>query len=496
MKSTLTTILLSLLLVSCNDVHSSIASSIPYLSSSNSPSSSLLSESMSSTSSEEASSSSQSSLNVLGISLELFNYLGALPETESFLPSFMNQETYTTNLDVSTLDYYQGFISKSSLPNKYFGAQLEQLWNHLGYADSLTTQLTTMLSHASELGGLYSTYLSGNPLNPYEFSATLGGFSFEIIGFEKELILEVSVGDLSVTLAVLELNSVIVYWAELFIDNDNRLLIYSTETELKIISNIEWNIAQQTQAKISYMLNITKNGSDMSGYSYERYGVNDIVTKNHLVFRTQNGYFSVAGERGDFIPLSNPKVNVETYRLNDGAYLGSQVLEDVPDILLFPPYYETMWFPLWSINGWNSIKFEEDNADDMTYPQVYFNGSNVPFDVHFNTATILFVVQKLDRKYDIELKKSYVFQTNDQGQRLKKEFLYPAFFIQRSELSVGPFGTANTRNSNLLSHTMTNTDITNIQNNYTDLKVLQAAYKTIDVDTLITNLFIELKNNS
>jgi hypothetical protein len=71
----------------------------------------------------------------------------------------MNQETYTTNLDVLSLDYYQGFISKSSLPNKYFGAQLEQLWNHLGYADSLTTQLTTMLSHASELGGLYSTYL-------------------------------------------------------------------------------------------------------------------------------------------------------------------------------------------------------------------------------------------------------------------------------------------------------------------------------------------------
>jgi hypothetical protein len=155
-----------------------------------------------------------------------------------------------------------------------------------------------------------------------------------------------------------------------------------------------------------------------------------------------------------------------------------------------------MWFPLWSINGWNSIKFEEDNADDMTYPQVYFNGSNVPFDVHFNTATILFVVQKLDRKYDIELKKSYVFQTNEQGQLIKQEFLYPAFFIQRSELSVGPFGTANSRNANLLSHTMTNTDITNIQNNYNDLKLQQAAYKAIDVDALITNLFIELKNNS
>lgn len=503
MKKTITFIFGIALLVACSDGSSAVSSSPSDSTSSHSSfesqstessfSSSSPSSSTSESSTSSLSSSSDSSLNINGIGLALFNYLSALPSTESFLPQFMNEETYLTNQTIENLNYYEVAVNKTNLPTRYFGAQLDQLWNHLEYMTSFTNNLTTMMSHASEIGNLYSTYLSGNPTNPYEFNVQLGDFSFSIAGLANELVLEVRVGEIQVTLAVIEMNANIVYWAELYINEDNRLLMYSTANELKIISNIQWDITPQTQARISYLLDITKSGNSLSGYSYERYGIGDVITRNHIVFKSQNGYFSVAGERGDFLPLSNPKINVETYRLVDGAYVGSQVLEDVPDVPLFPSYYETIWYPLWSVNGWSSIRFEEDNEDDMAYPQVYFNGLSTPFNVHFNTFTVFSITQNLDRKYDIELKKSYVYQLDNDGNRMKVEFLYPAFFIQESELSSGPFGTANNRNNQIFSHTLSAEDISNIQTNYDALKPLQAAYKQINVDEVISNLFQELK---
>jgi hypothetical protein len=425
--------------------------------------------------------STPSSQNVIvGISRALFAFVEDLPDTDSYLPSFLNAETYQTTKQVSNLNYYTGSINKVDLPSTYFGAQLDQLRSHIGFMDGLTENLTTMLSKTSAIGNLYSDYLSGNPQNPYSFSVSLDGFSFLITGLENELVVKVTVGEASVTMAVLNIQGVITYWIDVMINQDNRVVIYTTPTRLAIIGNV-----LVSAIKVSYLLEILKDGNSINGYSYERYGTESTAIRQHVVFKTDGDYFVVAGERGDFILGASPKVNVETYDKTTGKYLGSQVLETIP---VTGPTYETIWYPMWSINGWNSIRFEADNNDAKEFPQVYLNGSNSVFDVHYNSVLGV----STSRKYDIELKKSYVYiQNNNQWQ--KQEFLYPAFFIQQNEITVSaPFGTANSRNSNVFSHSLTTALLSAIRSNYQTMKTNQAAYKLIDVDSVISNFLFAL----
>jgi hypothetical protein len=434
------------------------------------------------TSTATSSSSMTTSQNlVVGIGRALFGYVDALPETTAFLPSFLVSETYHTTKNVENLDYYNGFINKTDLPTKYFGAQLDQLRTHIGLMDGLTENLTSMLAKASALGNLYSDYISSNPANPYAFNTTYQGFSFTITGLANELIVKVSVGDANITMAVLDVQGTITYWIDVYISDQNRVVIYATPTRLVVIGN-----AVVSAVQVSYLLEIIKTGNNINGYSYERYGTESAALKQHIVFKTEGNYFVVAGERGDFILGASPKVNVETYDKTTGQYLGSQVLETIP---VTGPTYETIWYPMWSMNGWTSIKFELDNNDAKEFPQVYLNGSNSLFDVHYNS--LLGVTTS--RKYDIELKKSYVYVLEN-NKWVKKEFYYPAFFIQQSEITLAnPFGTANKRNGNLFSHTLTATQQEAIRTNYAAMKTEQAAYKSTNVDNVITNFLNSIK---
>jgi hypothetical protein len=468
------------LLVACgHDTLSSVSdgfvdSSLPV--SSEDSSSVDTSESESLSSSEEIIDSSSESV-VSGISSILFNYITSLPDMNAFLPDFMDHDTYLTPLEVNDLDYYASSINKSNLPNTYFGEQLNQLWTHVGYADTFTSSIKTMLTSTATLGNLYNTYLSGSPSDPYMFTTSIGGFSFLVTGLSNELIVSVDVGSTSVTMAVIDIDGLITYWVDIFVNNDNRLLIYSTTTNLHIIGNIE-----VFGVKISYLLEIEKVGNEIVGYSYERYGIGDMALRSHVVFKTEGDYFTIAGEKGDFIIGASPKLNVETYNLTTGQFLGSKVLETIP---FTGPTYETVWYPMWHISGWTSILFEEDNDDEKDFPQVYLNGSSTEFFVHYNTVPL---IGKTSRKYDIELRKIYVFVEDGEGNLSKILFQYPAFFIQSNEITTDkPFGTANEHNNNVFTHTLTTAQQNAIQNFYTDMKVRYDNYKQVDVDSYISN---------
>jgi hypothetical protein len=347
--------------------------------------------------------------------------------------------------------------------------------------DGLTENLTTMLSRAASLGELYNTYLSNNPGNPYAYSVELGGFSFAITGLENELVIKVGVGSASVTMAVLSVNGQITYWIDVFVTDNNRVIVYTTPTKLLILGNV-----LISAVRVSYLLEIIKEGNNVRGFSYERYGTESTALKNYVVFKSEGNYFIVAGERGDFILGASPKVNVETYEMTSGQYLGSQVLETIP---ITGPTYETIWYPMWSLAGWTSIQFEVDNDDDKEFSQVYLNGLNTPFNVHYNS---LFGITT-SRKYDIELKRSYVYVEVDSGVWEKKQFFYPAFFIQQNEVSVNsPFGTANSRNGNVFSHTLNSTQLNAIRTYYEAMKNEQNAYKQTDVDGYINTLLTEI----
>ena len=142
----------------------------------------------------------------------------------------------------------------------------------------------------------------------------------------------------------LSVNGQITYWIDVFVTDNNRVIVYTTPTKLLILGNV-----LISAVRVSYLLEIIKEGNNVRGFSYERYGTESTALKNYVVFKSEGNYFIVAGKRGDFILGASPKVNVETYEMTSGQYLGSQVLETIP---ITGPTYETIWYPMWSLAGW------------------------------------------------------------------------------------------------------------------------------------------------
>lgn len=396
------------------------------------------------------------------------------------LPDFMDAATYASSVSEDQFNYYAGSVNKSAMPTKFFGDQLNQLWTHIYYTDSFVSKIRLALTSAAQIGALYDTFLNSNPGNPYEFAVQVGAFSFMITGQADQLFAQVSVSEVTLTIAVISIGDVINHYIDIFITENNRLVIRATPTSLSVVGKLSISAVYS-----AYLLEITKSGNDINGYSYERIGFDQQAIRSHTVFKTQDGIFTVAGEKGAFILGASPKVNVENYDVATGLFLGSEVLETIP---VTGPTYETVWYPMTNISGWTSIKYEEDNSDEKDFPQVYFNGSSSEFVVDYNSV---FLIGKTSRKYDVELRHSYTFKSDGEGGFTKIHNLLPMFFIQENEITTQkPFGTCIEKNSSLsFAHTINSTQRAAILTNYRTMKDLQAAYKLIDVDNLI-NEFI------
>jgi len=417
------------------------------------------------------------------IAAELFAYIGQLPDTGELLPEFLEEETYSATQNEGTFDFYAGAIPKADLPDRYFGAQLNQLWSHVLLTDAFVSRMKIVLLSAATIGALYDEFLNSNPSNPYAFQPQIGDLTFTIIGQENELIVNITYLDMEINIGVLSVSGAITHYVDIYVSENNRLVIRSTPTSLTVVGKMTVEMFGYS-GFTAYLLEIERAGDAVNGHSYERLGLDEAALRSHIVFRSSDGVFTVAGEKGDFLIGSDPKLNVESYDSETGRYLGSKVLETLPTVT-----YETLWYPLGNLTGWTSVQFETDNDDEKDFPQVYFNGSATEFEVEYFTPLGL----KTSRKYDIELKKTYTFLPDGEGGFTKQQHTLPFFFIQSKEIATNPFGTCLTNNSNIsFAHTITAGQIAAIGTRYQELKDLQLAYKEVDVDAVITAFLANL----
>jgi len=468
MRNKIFILLTTLILVtgcSVTDSSSSLVSS-----SSQTPVSSSMPSSASSSPSSSVSSSSSSSVNVQGIASYLFDKISELPDLYEYLPAFLESETYVSGIDGSTLDFYSGAVAKTSLPTIYFGAQLNQLRTHVGYTDEFTGGLSVVMDAAVNLGTLYQTYLAENPSQPFMWSKEISGLTFFVTGTINQLIVKVTYGDMKITFAVMTIDSVLTYYVDIYVHAGKQVMLYSTPTSLVVAGKISIN-----SVVTAYELILQKSGTIVTGQCYDKIGVDELALKNYIVFKSVNNIFTVAGEKGDFLLSSTAKCNVENYDMTTGTYLGSEVLEDQATTT-----YNSLWYPMTGIRGWENIHFELDDDDDKEFPQIYLDGVATEFFVEYKT---LFTV-KTSRKYDIELKKTYSYINDGEGGLIKKEYVLPFFFIQEDCIETAkPFGNANANNTNIaFAHTLTTVQKQAILDNYETMVATQQAFKEMDVD--------------
>ena len=166
-------------------------------------------------------------------------------------------------------------------------------------------------------------------------------------------------------------------------------------------------------------LSFARNDDAVAGYLYEFTGVNGLGLTTTAVFSCDDEYTRVVAkkrESDDLIVLGNEEV----YDSQTGEYVSGVVSETLKVI-----DFETYWFALNDVSGFNSVKVVNDGSED----KVYVNGSNNVF----TTKDMSFI--NFSRRYDIEMKTVYYVKTVQEGTEVKYEMVkteIPMLFAQTS----------------------------------------------------------------
>ena len=175
-------------------------------------------------------------------------------------------------------------------------------------------------------------------------------------------------------------------------------------------------------------LQFIRNEDATVGYLYETTGVGDTRLTTSSLISITDAYTVIVGNKGDFI-VPGQGINVEVYDSGTGKFIGSEVYETVKLV-----DYDTVWYPLTSITGIDSVKVVFDQSDKnnkLNLDTLYINGSSTPFKPVFNSVLGV----KTSRQYDIEMKKVTVF-TYDTAKEayVENEIEIPMLFVQRDDL--------------------------------------------------------------
>jgi hypothetical protein len=141
-------------------------------------------------------------------------------------------------------------------------------------------------------------------------------------------------------------------------------------------------------------------------------------------FYINDEYVSVVGNKSNSM-MGWEGVITELYDVDEGQLLGYEVKETLSNIT-----YNTMWFNLTDTTGISSIKIEDAPIEESNPQYVYVNGSSDVFNTKayggFNTKT-------LSRRFDIEMRKQYLYYLNGDD-IVGFEVEVPMIFIQVEKL--------------------------------------------------------------
>lgn len=204
--------------------------------------------------------------------------------------------------------------------------------------------------------------------------------------------------------------------------NENLVLKYSVTPDKFIMA---YNILNVNATQISF----EKNGSDVTGYIYETTVAKDTtLTSTSALLTVKDGYTTVVGNKGDFIPTSGG-INCEVYENSTGKFVGSEVYETITNKLTGKTnQYDTLWYNLADISGITSIK-KIDKQNYSNPDTIYINDSADT--IHSKNVSTL----NASRRFDIEFKTVYSFVYNEETKEYENvTYEVPMMFIQETHV--------------------------------------------------------------
>ena len=376
-------------------------------------------ESASETSSEESSSSEEStsedssedsSEGLIASAKSVVDEVLTRPDAWAFLPEVFQEENMAYSENVFPVTDFTNNTQVSSIGDRFIGAQMMVLYDGLLTMQSALEKVDVVYAFGEALASAYQKFINDNPDNYATFTTTLSGFNVKI---ELD-------GAKSTLLAGNSVLSVELYADSTENTNSGRIQVtdgVALKYEMTDDSLIYAYQVGGGEAMRTVNLSFARNEDAVAGYLYEFTGFKGVGTTTTAVFTSDDEYTKVVAkkrESDDLIVLGNEEI----YSSQTGEYVSGVVSETIKLV-----DFETYWFNLKDVSGFNSVKVVENDEKD----EVYVNGSNKIF------ATKNMSIVNFSRRFDVEMKTVFYVKAVENAGEISYELVeteIPMLFAQ------------------------------------------------------------------
>lgn len=397
----------------------------------------------------------------------------------SFIPEEM-QPGYNLMDQVDTVIDFSSFVDVNTIPYGGFGEQWQMVITNIEQSQVFFNVLSIVDTLSASSITAFNNYLDSNPADTSSYTF-LDGIYNVTIQFENDL-----------------MYYVLDYTADLPVFGEQTVQIalsYQIETQEKIgriqigdANALRYEISEDSyEFAIKYLgirrayINLDRNEDEsIEGNIFEYLGVDGVYSLGSSAqFYIQDEYVSVVGNKSSGMMGFTGTIN-ELYDITSGALLGYEVRETLSSIT-----YNTLWFNLDDTAGITSIKVEVAPEEESNPHYIYVNDVNQVFETK---AVGGFSTKTLSRRYDIEMRKQYVYY-QDGEDILSIAIDVPMLFVQAEQLDTleTDVVSENTPTISSFSLDVNSAVIDQIENDYETLIDIFIAQKDdMDAEAIIT----------
>ena len=355
-------------------------------------------------------------MNFAGLANNVIDSFGSVPDVWAFLPESFSAESrsvaYTSSID------YSSFVNVEDIPVNGMGKQLNMVYGILTKAETALAVVNTVYGGMNTIYGLYSAYLDSNPADYQHFEGNAGPFTFTLDLGDNEYAMTANVGSVQIVISSQPAENT--YGARIQL-TDTTVLKY-------VVEDSSLTLAIDILGTASAMIEFVREDDVVTGYVYENLTAlgKDLISTSAMITVGET-YTTIIGTKGDFIPASDSR-NCEIYLNSNGRLVGTKVRENV-DIKFTTVTFDTFWFPLYKLEGVDTIKIIEEK-NDLNANSIYINGSSDLLEAMKIGGGIL-NLKSQSRRYDIEVKTMYFYNyDSDKDEYVSIELEIPMLFVQ------------------------------------------------------------------
>ncbi|MBR2023910.1 MAG: hypothetical protein IJ996_05300 [Clostridia bacterium] len=362
--------------------------------------------------SDDESSSSESITEIILDAKNVVDVVLTRPNAWNFLPEAFQEKNMAYAEDTFPVTDFTTNTQVSIMGERFIGAQMMLLYDGLLTMQSALQKVDVVFALGEALASVYQTFINDNPNNYFSFTTSLSGLNIKIQLDGTKSTLLAGNGLLNVELhadSKENTNS-----GRIQVTDDVALKYEMSDDSLIYAYQIGVGPAMRT-----VNLSFARNGNTVAGYLYEFTGVNGLGITTTAVFSSDEEYTKVVAkkrESDDLIVLGNEEV----YNSQTGEFI-SCVVSETNKLMDF----ETYWFRLSDVSGFNSVKVVNESNKE----QVYVNGSTNVF------APKNISIVNFSRRFDIEMKTVYYVKEVLEGTEKNYEIVksnIPMLFAQTS----------------------------------------------------------------